>query len=164
VSHGSDGGPRRGRSQALEKVCRHVAALALIALLAPRPAPAAETESLVLTPPSALAEPEAVVVLQGLDKVTARISVVAAPIDRAVRFGTLEITARYCRKRPPEEPPEIFAFLEIRDIEPDQPAAELFSGWMFASSPALSALEHPVYDVWVIDCRISAPPSPAGSE
>ncbi len=144
------------------------AALALIAVAAPRPAAAAESETLVLSPPPALAAPaavpEALVVLQGLDKVTARISTVEAPIDRAVRFGTLEITARHCRKRPPEEPPEITAFLEIRDIKRDQPAAELFIGWMFASSPALSALEHPVYDVWVIDCRISAPPSPSGSE
>jgi hypothetical protein len=142
------------------------------------PASGAESETLVLTPPPALAEPEpeavpepepeavpeAVAVLQGLDKVTARISIVEAPVERAVRFGTLEITARHCRKRPPEEPPEITAFLEIRDIKPGAPAAELFSGWMFASSPALSALEHPVYDVWVIDCRISAPPSPSGSE
>ena len=95
---------------------------------------------------------------------TARIFTIEAPIDQAVRFGTLEITARHCRKRPPEEPPEITAFLEIRDIKRDQPAAALFIGWMFASSPALSALEHPVYDVWVIDCRISAPPSPSGSE
>ncbi len=144
------------------------AALALIAVLMPSPSSAAETETLVLTPPSAEPEPEpepvAVVVLQGLDKVTARISNVEAPLDRAVRFGTLEITARYCRKKPPEEPPEIFAFLEIRDIKPGAPAADLFSGWMIASSPALSALEHPVYDVWVIDCRISAPPSPSGSE
>ncbi len=145
------------------------AALALIAVVAPRPAAAAQTETLVLSPPPAAAAvpeavPEALVVLQGLDKVTARISTIEAPIDQAVRFGTLEITARHCRKRPPEEPPEITAFLEIRDIKRDQPAAELFVGWMFASSPALSALEHPVYDVWVIDCRISAPPSPSGSE
>ncbi len=141
------------------------AALALIAVVAPRPAAAAESETLVLSPPpAAVVVPEAVVVLQGLDKVTARISTIEAPIDQAVRFGTLEITARHCRKRPPEEPPEITAFLEIRDIKRDQPAAALFIGWMFASSPALSALEHPVYDVWVIDCRISAPPSPSGSE
>ena len=145
------------------------AALALMVVVAPRPSAAAESETLVLSPPPAVAAapeavPVAVVVLQGLDKVTARISTVEAPIDRAVRFGTLEITARHCRKRPPEEPPEITAFLEIRDLKRDQPAVVLFIGWMFASSPALSALEHPVYDVWVIDCRISAPPSPSGSE
>ena len=105
-----------------------------------------------------------VVVLQGLDKVTARVSTIEAPIDAPVRFGTLEITAHTCAKRPPEEPPEVTAFLEIVDVKPGQPRQRLFTGWMFASSPALSALEHPVYDVWVIDCRTSAPESPAGSD
>lgn len=94
-----------------------------------------------------------VAVLQGLDKVTARISTLEAPIARAVRFGTLKIVVRDCRKRPPEEPPETFAFLEIDEIRRGERPRRLFSGWMFASSPALSALEHPVYDVWVVDCR-----------
>ena len=92
-------------------------------------------------------------VMRGLDKVTARISTLEAPIDRVVRFGTLEIVARTCRKRPPEETPESAAFLEIWESRPDTPTVSLFRGWMFASSPALNALEHPVYDVWVIDCR-----------
>ena len=105
-----------------------------------------------------------VAVLQGLDKVTARISTILAPVDKPVRFGSLEITARYCRSRPPEEPPETTVFLEIRDIKPDVPPAKLFTGWMFASSPALSALEHPVYDVWVIDCKTSSPVIPSGQE
>ncbi len=108
--------------------------------------------------------PERGAVLQGLDKVTARISTFEAPLDRPVRFGSLEITARYCRTRPPEEPPETTTFLEIHDIKPDEPPVKLFSGWMFASSPALSALEHPVYDVWVIACSTSAPEVPSGSE
>ena len=59
---------------------------------------------------------------------------------------------RRCHKTPPEEPPESAAFLEIVDVRPDSPEVLLFSGWMFASSPAISALEHPVYDVWVVDC------------
>ncbi len=94
-----------------------------------------------------------VVVLQGLDKITARISTFEAPVGEAVTFGSLEIVARRCHKTPPEEPPERAAFLEVTDIRPDSPAVELFTGWMFASSPAVSGLEHPVYDVWVIDCR-----------
>ncbi len=93
-----------------------------------------------------------VAVLQGLDKVTARISTLEAPIGQAIRFGTLGIVVRDCRKRPPEEPPEVFAFLEIDEIRRGERPRRLFSGWMFASSPALSALEHPVYDVWVVDC------------
>jgi hypothetical protein len=94
-----------------------------------------------------------VAVLQGLDKVTARVSTFDAPIDEPVRFGSLEIVARTCQKRPPEETPESAAFLEIRDIKPGESPVKVFEGWMFASSPALNALEHPVYDIWVLDCR-----------
>jgi hypothetical protein len=96
--------------------------------------------------------------LQGLDKVTARISPITAPIGETVRFGTLEITVRRCVKRPPEEPPESAALLEIREARPGETPLALFAGWMFASSPALSALEHPVYDVWVKDCLNSNSP------
>lgn len=98
-----------------------------------------------------------VAVLQGLDKITARISTFEAPIDRPVAFGSLEIIARTCHKTPPEEPPESAAFLEVVDVRPDSEAVTLFTGWMFASSPAVSALEHAVYDVWVIDCVPGAP-------
>ena len=94
-----------------------------------------------------------IAVLQGLDKITARISTFEAPLDEPVRFGSLEIIARACDKKPPEETPESTAFLEIVDVRPDSPSVELFKGWMFASSPAISALEHPVYDVWVVDCK-----------
>jgi hypothetical protein len=102
---------------------------------------------------------EQTAVLQGLDKVTARISTVEAALGKPARFGTLEITLRACRKHPPEEPPESAAFLEIRDLLPDEPPKLIFSGWMFASSPALSALQHPVYDVWLVDCKNPAKPS-----
>ncbi len=96
-------------------------------------------------------------VLQALDKVTARVSTIDAPVGQTVRFGTLEITVRACRKRPPEEPPESAAFLEIREQkEGEAQPSLLFSGWMFASSPALSTLEHPVYDIIVIDCKNSS--------
>jgi hypothetical protein len=91
--------------------------------------------------------------LQGFDKVTARISTIEAPVGDVVRFGTLEIIARVCDKRPPEEPPESAAFLDIWEVRRGEPPSSVFRGWMFASSPALSALEHPVYDVWVLDCR-----------
>ena len=97
-----------------------------------------------------------VAVLQGLDKITARISTFDAPVDKTVRFGSLVITVRACVKRPPEEPPETAAFLQIEDVKPGQAADaanRVFSGWMFKSSPALSALEHPVYDIGVLDCK-----------
>ena len=97
-----------------------------------------------------------VAVLQGLDKVTARVSTVQAPLEQPTQFGTLEVVAHACRETPPTEPPESAAFLEIRELPPasdvDGTPVDLFSGWMFASSPAVSALEHPVYDIWVIDC------------
>jgi hypothetical protein len=108
-----------------------------------------------------------VAVLQGLDKITARVSRFDAPIDQPVHFGTLVITVRACVKRPPEEPPETAAFLEIDEVRADANSAatkRVFSGWMFASSPAISALEDPVYDVNVLDCKAdttAAPLSPA---
>ena len=114
-------------------------------------------------------------VLQTLDKVTARIQTVDAVIGEPVRFGTLEITPHYCAFRPPELPPDHSAFLEIKDIALNagrsesqkdtsqnslkdiasdslNPAQTVFSGWMFASSPALSGLEHAVYDVTLLNC------------
>lgn len=109
-------------------------------------------------------------VLRGLDKVTGRTIDFRAPIGQAVRFRSLEITARACEKAPPEAPPEVSVFVEVSDMGSAVPRStlahkaanaaapgkskQLFSGWMFSSSPGLSALEHPVYDVWVIDCRI----------
>ncbi len=107
----------------------------------------------------ALGQQNVAAVLQGLDKTTARVSTIDAPIGGITRFGTLEIVARACHKKPPTETPESAAFLEIVDVRPDSPSIEVFSGWMFASSPAVSAMEHPVYDVWVIDCRAAAAPA-----
>ena len=92
-------------------------------------------------------------VLQALDKVTARISTLTMPLEQTRRFGTLEVTVWACRKRPPEEPPESAVFLTIVESRRDAPPVRLFQGWMFASSPAMSALEHPVYDIWALDCR-----------
>jgi hypothetical protein len=107
---------------------------------------------------------DTVAILQGLDKTTARISRIEAPIDKAVHFGTLIITVRDCVKRPPEEPPETAAFLIIDEVRPggtEVVTKRVFSGWMFASSPAVSALEDPIYDVNVLDCKSDAttPPS-----
>jgi hypothetical protein len=93
-----------------------------------------------------------VAVLQGLDKVTARVSRIEVAVGETVTFGALEIAADACYKRPPEETPESAAFLRISETQPGEEPETVFSGWMFASSPALSALGHPVYDIWVIDC------------
>lgn len=103
-----------------------------------------------------------VAVLGGLDKVTARVVTMEAPVGEPVRFGTLEVIVRACRKHRPEESPESAAFLDIWEMRPDGPTQSLFRGWMFASSPALSAMEHPVYDIWVLDC-VSDTAGPGGA-
>jgi len=105
-----------------------------------------------------------VAVLQGLDKTTARVSKFDAPVDKSVHFGTLTITVRACVKRPPEEPPETAAFLVIDEVRPGGTqvvSKRVFSGWMFASSPAISALEDPIYDVNVLDCKSDATAAPS---
>ena len=81
-------------------------------------------------------------------------------VDEQVAFGTLRITARACLTTPPTEPPESAAFLEIQVVDPDREPETAFSGWMFASSPSLSGLEHPVYDVWLIECAEPLEPEP----
>jgi hypothetical protein len=107
---------------------------------------------------------EPIAVLQGLDKITARVSEITAPVGKTVRFGTLEITARDCEKNPPVDRPEDAAFLQIDEVRPGEDNVRRFSGWMFAQSPALSSLEHPVYDVILLNCKganTSADGSPA---
>jgi hypothetical protein len=113
-----------------------------------------------------VAQPPAypIAVLQTLDKVTGRVRTVDAPIEQTIRFGTLDIMVRTCRKRPPEEPPESAAFLEVREIKPGETPRTLFVGWSFASSPGVSAVEHPVYDVWVLDCKGGREPQSGASE
>ena len=111
-----------------------------------------------------MAAPFEIAVLQGMDKVTARVSTIEAPVGEVVKFGALEIIARNCDKRPPEETPESAAFLDIWEMHQGEPVVSLFRGWMFASSPALSAMEHPVYDVWVLDCKNSTSSAPSTSE
>ena len=119
----------------------------------------------ITLPGRALAEmlAEPVALLQGLDKITARVSKFEAPVGNPVRFGTLSIRVRDCEKAPPEDPPESAAFLEIDELRPGEDRVRVFSGWMFASSPALSGLEHPVYDVNVLDCKTASGSSPTAS-
>lgn len=102
-------------------------------------------------------------VLQGLDKLVARVHEVEAPLNKEAKLGTLQILVRQCVVSPPEAPPEASAFLEISEQRPGEEPRKVFAGWMFASSPALSALEHPVYDVWVVGCKTSDSAAPAKS-
>ena len=88
------------------------------------------------------------VLLQALDKTTGRTSFLTLKVGEPYRYGELVVTAEKCLKRPPEETPENSVFLQV--VENEQ---EIFKGWMFSSNPALSSMEHPVYDIWVVECK-----------
>lgn len=97
-----------------------------------------------------------IAVLRWLDKTAARVQTMEVEVNRTFQIQTLQIIVRACVERPPEDPPESAAFLDVWENKPGQPANEVFRGWMYASSPGLSAMEHPVYDVWVLDCKETA--------
>jgi hypothetical protein len=130
-------------------------------------------------------EPRTGVKLRALDKITGNSTDISAKVGETLTFGRLKVTVKACFQAPPEDAPESAAFLEVhatavagkgvadtagdtvrmhRGPQPIGPDGLLFSGWMFASSPGLSALEHPTYDVWVISCNTSAPAQPAAPE
>ena len=98
-----------------------------------------------------------IVKLRSLDKITARTEVFEARVGRTIKFGSVYIKVQACRKAPELEQPESAAFLQVWEIpstaeEQADKAEWIFRGWMFASSPGLSAMDHPIYDVWVLDC------------
>jgi hypothetical protein len=93
-----------------------------------------------------------VIKLQSIDKITGRTLTFEARVGSTVKYGPLYIKVQACRKAPPIEQPESAAFLQIWEVTPKDASKWVFSGWMFASSPALSAMDHPIYDVWVLDC------------
>lgn len=105
------------------------------------------------SPAHAVLEDYPSVKLQGLDKSVGRTVTFEAKVGSTIQYGPLFIKIHSCRKAPPIEQPESAAFLQIWEVPPGAEKSEwVFSGWMFASSPALSAMDHPVYDVWVLDC------------
>ncbi len=92
----------------------------------------------------------------GLDKITGRITRFDVYIDETVLFGALEITPRACYNRPASDTLQrISAFLEVNQMSLDGSDERIFTGWMFADSPALNAVDHAVYDVWLIECKTS---------
>lgn len=108
---------------------------------------------LTASPAFAVMEDYPSVKLQGLDKSVGRTVTFEAKVGSTIQYGTLFIKIQSCRKAPPIEKPESAAFLQIWEVPPGEKKSEWsFSGWMFASSPALSAMDHPVYDIWVLDC------------
>ncbi len=105
-------------------------------------------------------------VFAGLDKITGRIISFEVAIDETVQFGTLQVTPRVCYTRPPTEAPQTDGFVEVYEVDADSKYKKVFSGWMFADSPGLHGVEHPVYDVWLTDCKggtqlIPSPPDVA---
>ncbi|MGD9739061.1 MAG: DUF2155 domain-containing protein [Bauldia sp.] len=98
----------------------------------------------------------------GLDKITGRIITFDVYINETVQFGVLQITPRVCYARTPDEPPRTDAFVEVDEITVERTIQRIFTGWMFADSPALHAIEHAVYDVWLTDCKTASEvPPPA---
>ncbi len=92
-------------------------------------------------------------VFSGLDKITGRIIGFDVTIDETVQFGSLQITARVCYTRPATEAPQTTSFVEVDELTSTNEYKRIFSGWMFAASPGLHGIEHPVYDVWLTDCK-----------
>lgn len=145
---------KNGRSQPMHKKsqqpCRHVmsrlwqmaglCALFACVFAASKPAKAQKIEN-------------PIAVFAALDKVTGRISPLEIPIGVSVEFGALTVTPRVCNTRPPTEPPQTSAFVEIDETKLTGEKLRIFTGWMFAHSPGLHAVEHPVFDVWLTNCK-----------
>jgi hypothetical protein len=93
-----------------------------------------------------------VAIFSALDKVTATIKKLEVPIGETAQFGSLKVTPRTCYSRPPTEAPKTTSFVEVDEVQLDGNEKRIFTGWMFAESPGLNAVEHPVFDVWLTDC------------
>jgi hypothetical protein len=109
------------------------------AVIAPSPAEAQRIENQVA-------------VFAALDKVTARIRRLEAPLGKKEEFGALRVTARACYSRAPTETPKTSTFVEVDEVQLDGNVKRIFTGWMFAESPGLNALQHPVFDLWLTEC------------
>ncbi|MEO6012925.1 MAG: DUF2155 domain-containing protein [Devosia sp.] len=134
---------------------------------------------MLATPAMAETISNPIVAFSGLDKITGRITNFDVYIDETVQFGALQITPRVCYTRPATETQRTSVFLEVDQVSLKGGSQRIFTGWMFADSPALNAIDHPVYDIWLVDCKSqsdtppppddnpapsSAPPSEASSE
>lgn len=100
----------------------------------------------------------------GLDKITGRITTFDVYMNETVQFGALQVTPRICYSRPPTEPPRTDAFVEVDEITLTRTEHRIFTGWMFADSPGLHAIDHPVYDIWLANCKTSSTVAPPSSK
>jgi hypothetical protein len=112
------------------------------------------TLALIAFVPPAVAQriENSVAIFAALDKVTAKISRLEVPLNQTATFGALKVTPRVCYSRAPTEPPKTTTFVEVEEMQLDGKEKRIFTGWMFADSPGLNAVEHPVFDVWLTDC------------
>lgn len=108
-------------------------------------------EVVVEPPPQRITNPTAV--FEGLDKITGRITSFEVAINETVQFGALQVTPKACYSRPPTETPQTDAFIDVDEVTLKGDIKRIFTGWMFKASPGLHAVEHPIYDVWLIDCK-----------
>jgi hypothetical protein len=133
----------------------------------PQPAdtsPQPDDEVITEPPPQKIANKGAL--FAGLDKITGRIIKFDVEIGETVQFGALQVTPRICYSRPPTEAPNTNAFIEVDEVTLQGEVKRIFTGWMFATSPGLHAVEHSIYDVWLTDCKnpvvaATAPVEPA---
>lgn len=126
-------------------------ALAGSAALAPNVAHAARIEN-------------PVAVFSGIDKITGRITTFDVYINETVQFGALQVTPRVCYSRDETEAPKTDTFVEVDEITLDRKIRRIFTGWMFADSPGLNAVDHPVYDVWLKECKQQSDVPPPAAE
>jgi hypothetical protein len=111
--------------------------------------------SALTAPNAALADKisNPIAVFNGLDKITGRIISFEVAIDETVQFGALQITPRVCYSRPPTDAPQTDTFAQIDEIDELKQTKRIFSGWMFADSPGLHGVEHPIFDIWLTACK-----------
>jgi hypothetical protein len=114
--------------------------------------PAPPNDEVVIAPP-AQKIPNATAVFSGLDKITGRIISFDVALNETVQFGALQVTPRVCYTRPPTETTNTDAFIEVDEITLQGEIKRIFTGWMFAATPGLHAIEHPIYDIWLADCK-----------
>ena len=116
--------------------------------------PQPQDEIVTEMPSQKIANPTAV--FAGLDKITGRIIAFEVGLNEKVQFGALQVTPRVCYTRPPTETANTDSFIEVDEVTLQGEVKRLFTGWMFAASPGLHAVEHPIYDVWLTDCKGAA--------
>ncbi|MDR6759004.1 hypothetical protein J2Y48_004314 [Mycoplana sp. BE70] len=141
-----------GTLRIVSRAAAAIAAVAMTVLSAGAPAEAARISN-------------PVAVFSGLDKITGRITSFDVYVGETVQFGALQVTPRVCYNRDDTEAQKVDSFVEVNEITLDRKIRRIFTGWMFAESPGLNAVEHPVFDVWLTECKAKSDvPPPASTD